>query len=112
MTSPPSHTGDRGRAARGAAKADALDPDDQPHVIALPPLIYLTALIVGVIAYFIDPRPLFTTTHAGFWVGIVMVIGAVVVAVWARRTMTGVGTNVNPRMPATRIVSHGPYRFT
>jgi len=87
------------------------DADDHPHVIALPPLIYLTALIVGAIAHFLNPRPLFTWQGV-FWVGIVLVLGAIGLAVWARRTMVGAGTNVNPYEPALSVVRHGPYRLT
>ena len=79
------------------------DADDHPHVIALPPLIYLTALIVGAIAHFLDPRPLFTW-HGVFWIGIVMVLGAIIAV--------GAGTNVNPYEPALAVVRHGPYRLT
>lgn len=87
------------------------DADDHPHVIALPPLIYLTALIVGVIAHVIDPRPLFGW-RLGLWVGLLLVAAAVMLALWARRIMVGAGTNVNPYEPSLAIVRHGPYRIT
>ena len=84
---------------------------DHPNIIALPPLIYLTALIAGVVAHFLDPRPLFHS-RAVFWVGVAMVGVCVALALWARRTMERAGTNINPYQPALEIVTAGPFRFT
>jgi protein-S-isoprenylcysteine O-methyltransferase Ste14 len=94
-----------------SSRPPASDPDDHPHVIALPPLIYLAALVIGAIAHVLDPRPLFAT-HVGLWIGAAMVIAAVAIALWARHTMEGAGTNVNPYQPALQLVGHGPYRFS
>jgi protein-S-isoprenylcysteine O-methyltransferase Ste14 len=95
----------------GTIDSDDSKSSDHPNVIALPPLIYLTALIIGVIANFIDPRPLFPGRIA-FWVGAAMVVACVSLAVWARVTMKRAGTNINPYEPALQIVTAGPYGFT
>jgi protein-S-isoprenylcysteine O-methyltransferase Ste14 len=80
-------------------------------VVALPPLIYLGGLAAGLIAHAVDPRALFAG-RAGTWVGAVLAIAAIVLALWARNAFGRAGTSVHPTEPTTAIVQSGPYRFT
>lgn len=80
-------------------------------MVALPPLIYLGWLAAGLIAHAFDPRALFAS-RAGTWVGGVLVIAAIAIALWARNAFARAGTPVRPTEPTTAIVRSGPYRFT
>jgi protein-S-isoprenylcysteine O-methyltransferase Ste14 len=44
--------------------------------------------------------------------GIVLSVLAIGMAIVARRTMEAAGTNVNPLLPTTAIVTTGPFRFS
>lgn len=44
--------------------------------------------------------------------GIVLIIVAPTLALWALRTMKAAGTNVHPAEPALALVRDGPFRFT
>lgn len=88
--------------------------DDHPGVIAKPPIIYGTGLIVGIALNAV------IQAHLGFpggpdlwrWIGIALVAGAFALAGWAIVTFQRAGTNVQPHLPATKIVSTGPYGFS
>jgi protein-S-isoprenylcysteine O-methyltransferase Ste14 len=46
------------------------------------------------------------------WPGWILVAVGGVIAFTAASTFRNAGTAVNPRKPATTVVSHGPFRFT
>lgn len=80
-------------------------------MIALPPLIFGAALIAGLVLDWAFPAPFLPAP----WtrpVGVPLVAAAFVLAGWANRAMHRAGTNVDPRKPATALVTDGPFRFT
>ena len=84
---------------------------DNPGVIAPPPLIYAAALAAGLLAnrrYRIPflPRPLART------LGWPLVIGGIAVGFLGSREMRRAETNLDPYKPTTAIVTEGPFRFT
>lgn len=88
-----------------------IQPKDSPGVIAFPPLLFLISLAIGVGIYFIHPAPLSPRLPLRILGGAFAAIAGSV-ALLARAQMVKAGTNVNPSLPATAIVSGGPYRFT
>src|SRR5215510_7754334 len=46
------------------------------------------------------------------WLGLALLVLGVGIAAWGRRTMQAAGTNVNPALPTTAIVTSGPFRFS
>ena len=44
--------------------------------------------------------------------GFVLIVGGVALALWGAITFKRAQTAIIPHHPATRIVQHGPYRFT
>jgi len=85
--------------------------EDHPGVIALPPLLYGGAFIVALVLQWRWPWPIFPGRVA-LIPGIIVLALGVGLAIWGRRTMEAAGTNVNPQLPTTAIVTSGPFQFT
>jgi protein-S-isoprenylcysteine O-methyltransferase Ste14 len=86
--------------------------DDNPGVIAFPPLIWLVgAVISGLVHFFLIRVPIMSYS-ACLVFGIALVILAPTLALSALVTMKTAGTNVDPAKPALTIVRGGPFRFT
>ncbi len=84
---------------------------DNPGVAVFPPLLFLVALIVMLALRYAWPlriggRPLTLV------LGIVLAALAVAIIAWGRSTMLRGGTNVNPTLPTTAIITGGPFGFT
>ncbi len=88
----------------------ASDPDS-PHVIVLPPLLYVAALAAGLLLNWAAPFPILSG-DARYWAGGALAAIGVLIAAWARSLMERAGTNVNPMLPTTAIVTTGPFRFS
>jgi protein-S-isoprenylcysteine O-methyltransferase Ste14 len=79
--------------------------------IARPPLVYLGAIVLGVILHFAWPVPLLPRSpSSGFGAGLVLL--AVGLFLFAVRTFRAAGTPVPGNRPTTAIVRTGPYRFS
>jgi protein-S-isoprenylcysteine O-methyltransferase Ste14 len=90
---------------------DRRDNADNPGVITSPPLIYAGSLLAGLLVnrrYHIPflPRPFVRM------LGWPLVAGGLAIGLLGVREMRRAATNVDPRKPATAIVTKGPYRFT
>jgi protein-S-isoprenylcysteine O-methyltransferase Ste14 len=85
--------------------------DDHPDVIALPPYILLAFLVAGLALDMMWPAPVLPGT-AQFYVGPVLIAAGVGLMASAVRRFNAAGTNVPTPLPATAIVTGGPYRFT
>ena|SRR2546425_7495264 len=84
---------------------------DNPGVIAPPPLIYAGTLAVGLLlnrAFPVKflPRPI------ALILGIPCIMTAILLTWSAFQEMRRAHTNVNPRQPATALVTEGPFRYT
>lgn len=85
--------------------------NDSPGVIAFPPVIFLVTVGIGVSAHFLCPVPL--SPHTPWRImGAALAVTAGTIALSARAQMKRAGTNIRPSLPATAIVTGGPYRFT
>jgi protein-S-isoprenylcysteine O-methyltransferase Ste14 len=84
---------------------------DNPGVVFRPPFIYLIAFVVVLVLRWFRPMPIFGQAVA-LWLGLAGVALGVGIAIWGRRTMQAAGTNINPSLPATTIVSSGPFRYS
>jgi protein-S-isoprenylcysteine O-methyltransferase Ste14 len=84
---------------------------DNAGVVVLPPLLYGVATGAVLALRWFLPLPI--VRHAmALWSGIALAMIAVVIAVWGSRTMRMAGTNVNPSLPTTVVVTAGPFRFS
>jgi protein-S-isoprenylcysteine O-methyltransferase Ste14 len=87
------------------------EPDDNPGVVIFPPLLFVICFVAGMLAYLM--RPSRFALPLGFrGLGCALTVAAVVLSIWAQRTMRTAGTNIRPDQPATVIVSNGPFAFT
>jgi len=83
---------------------------DNAGVIVRPPLLYAVALAAMLALRWLWPLPIFS--GAAFWPGLALVALAVGLPIWGRQTLGTGGTNVDPSLPSTAVVTSGPYRFS
>src|SRR3954462_11009467 len=84
---------------------------DNPRVIAFPPLIWLVNAVISALVHLLIQMPIMSYRIC-LVCGIVFVIFAPTLALWALITMKAAGTNVHPAKPALVIVRGGTFRFT
>jgi protein-S-isoprenylcysteine O-methyltransferase Ste14 len=82
---------------------------DHPGVILPPPLIYLLGFITSLALNRRWPLPIIHGA-AGRWAGLLLVVLAIALALFARSAMRRAGTNINPYKPTSTIVTSGPFR--
>jgi len=85
--------------------------DDNPGVLIFPPLLWALCVGVGFTAYLLRPSR-FALGLPLRGLGAVLILAAGAFALWAQRTMRAAGTNIRPDLPATAIVSTGPFART
>ena len=90
---------------------DLQDNQDNPGIIAPPPLIFAVPLAVGLLLQRFFPKK-FLPRRAGIIPGAMCIGLAIVLIRSAFQEMRAANTNVNPTMPATAIVTDGPFRYT
>jgi protein-S-isoprenylcysteine O-methyltransferase Ste14 len=83
---------------------------DNAGVIVRPPLLYAVALAAMLALRWLWPLPIFS--GAAFRSGLALVALAVGLLIWGRQTLVTGGTNVDPSLPSTAVVTSGPYRFS
>lgn len=84
---------------------------DNANVIALPPFIYATAFLVGLLlhlAFPIHPLP----TMLARWLGLLFIVISAVIAVSALWALRRKQTTFDVSKPTTAIVTDGPYHFS
>ncbi len=77
-----------------------------------PPLIFLGALVIGVILNIVRPLPIFTDGRIGDVLGLLLTVGSAALAFWAFRTMLRAGEQPDPAVPTKSIVRQGPFGRT
>ena len=92
-------------------KPPADQPQDNPGVIAFPPLIWLVSVAISVLVHLFVRVPIMSYRIC-LVCGIAFIILAPTLALSALRTMKAAGTNVHPSEPALALVRNGPFRFT
>lgn len=90
----------------------AVRTDDVANLgLARPPLIYLSAIVLGMAIHLVWPAPL-VPSAIGVPVGVLVTLAAVALFIHAVRTFRAAGTPVPGNRPTTTIVRAGPYRFS
>ena len=76
-----------------------------------PPLVYLGAIVLGLIGHVLWPRQI-VPRSIGTPVGALLTLAAVALFIYAVRTFRAAGTPIPGNRPTTTIVRTGPYRFS
>jgi protein-S-isoprenylcysteine O-methyltransferase Ste14 len=87
------------------------DDHDNPGIQVPPPLIYLLALLLGLL---LDRRlhvP-FLPRRVARVLGWPLVGGGMALAAWFARTMRGADTTLRPDKPVASLVQDGPFRYS
>ncbi|MDA2933321.1 isoprenylcysteine carboxylmethyltransferase family protein [Acidobacteria bacterium AH-259-D05] len=87
------------------------DVPDKANVIALPPLIYGTALVLGLVIYFLFPVS-FLPKDVGRWLGVLLILGSILIVTSAFRALGHAKTTFDPRKATTAIVTDGAFRYS
>ena len=87
-------------------------PPDHSGVAFPPPFVYAGLFLAGYLVQRLAPVALVPGAEWVRWPGWILVAAGGVFAFTAAQTFRNAGTHVNPRKPATTVVSHGPFRFT
>jgi len=87
------------------------DNSDHPDVIAMPPYIMLAFLVAGLALDAVWPAPVLTGTTQ-YLVGPLLFAAGVGLMAAAMGRFSAAGTNVPTPLPATAIVTDGPYKLT
>ncbi len=84
---------------------------DAPNVIAIPPLIYLAFLAVGLLLDYLFPVPVLPNSIQ-YAVGFGMIIATGLVMPFVLLEFRKAETQFDLRKPTTAIITTGPYRFS
>jgi len=84
---------------------------DKANVLLPPPLIFLAALVVGLLLQHVVPVRWLPASWAD-WIGGVLVAIAIGLALSGVLALRAARTAIDPRKPTTAIVRQGPYRFS
>ena len=77
-----------------------------------PPLVFLGALVIGVILNIVWPLPFLTDGRVGDLFGLVVALNSAAIAFWALRTMLRAGEQPDPGAPTRKIIIDGPFART
>lgn len=83
-----------------------------PNIHLPPPLVYVAAFTVGLLAGRFWPLPLGIGESLASPLGSVLVAAGLALAFWGMFTFARHRTAVFPNRPATTVVRDGPYRFS
>lgn len=84
---------------------------DHPDVIALPPLIYLVSILIGVGLHFVWPMSILPSSLAK-WLGRVVISLSVFGAIRTSREFRRWNTSFRSDRPTTTLIQTGPFRYT
>jgi protein-S-isoprenylcysteine O-methyltransferase Ste14 len=84
---------------------------DNPGVVAPPPLIYAGALAIGLLVHLFFPVKFFPASGARLLGRFCMTISGIL-ALSALLEMRRAGTHADPRQPVTALVTQGPFHLT
>jgi protein-S-isoprenylcysteine O-methyltransferase Ste14 len=99
--------------ARQSPSVGTGDPSraDMPGVLAPPPLIFGLALVTGLILEWLLPLADFPAALR--WIaGLALGTSGLLLGLWFLTTLRRAGTAIDTSKPTTRIVTHGPFRYT
>jgi protein-S-isoprenylcysteine O-methyltransferase Ste14 len=86
--------------------------DKSARAAVPPPLVFLGALVTGVVLNFVRPLSIFADGRIGDVLGLLAALGSAALAFSALRTMVRAGEQPDPSAPTQKIVREGPFART
>jgi len=86
-------------------------PPDTPEVLAFPGVLYAAAFAGAIGLHMLWPVPILPEPIAR-WSGVALCLVGAALILWGIATMRAAKTNIYPELPATALVTNGPFRFT
>ena len=85
--------------------------EDRPGVLIAPPLLFVLPIVASLALEWVVPT---SFLHGAFrWIpGAIFLLGGLALNIGGFVTQKRAGTDPIPFNPSTRIVTHGPYRFS
>jgi protein-S-isoprenylcysteine O-methyltransferase Ste14 len=87
------------------------DEQDKAGVVAPPPLIYLGALVFGLLLGRRFPIS-FLPRKMARGLGLPLLVGGVLLLIWFERALRQADTPASPYKPVERIAKEGPFRYS
>lgn len=87
------------------------DTPDNANVVALPPLILLATLALGLLIHFVWPMKLVARTHA-LWLGALLIVVSIPIVTFAARELAKAKTAFDVRKPTTELVTGGVFEIS
>ncbi len=88
-------------------------PEESVRVPLLPPFVFLSGLVAGLIVHWFDPwRLFFSTAWFGRAVGCAVLVAGILLMMWADRTLARHGEDSNIRKPTQSLVTTGPFAIS
>ena len=84
---------------------------DRPRIVAMPPLIFVACLVVGLGLHWLCPVSLLYRLPLRVLGGSLLGVAAAL-SISASAVMRKAGTNIRPDKPSTTVVTAGPFGFT
>ncbi len=88
-----------------------LNISDKANVVVLPPVIFVGALLLGLLIDFMVPIRVLSRTPA-LWLGALLILISIPIFVSAMRELVKAKTAFDVRKPTTTIVRTGAFRFS
>ena len=85
---------------------------DTAQIMVRPPLVWVLAAVAGLALDWLVPLRFLPAALPARTIGAIVFLAALALFVFAIVTVSRAGTTVRTNLPTTRIVAHGPYRFT
>lgn len=87
------------------------DAPDKANVVALPPLIVVATLALGLLLHFFWPVRFLAGMHA-LWLGALLIVISIPLVLGAARRLAKAKTAFDVRKPTTEIVTGGVFRIS
>ena len=84
---------------------------DTAHILILPPLLYGSAFVIGLLLHLVFPLHILPITLAR-GIGVVCVLVSFPLALMTFRALSRAHTPVDPLKPTTALVTEGPFRYS
>lgn len=104
-------TGERDQTPPSPDRRPTVQLPDHSNVIALPPLIFLTFILIGAGLHYAWPIPILSSP-ATKWVGRAAISLSIAIAVWTLREFRRWNTSFRTDRSTTSLIQSGPFGYT